>query len=300
MDDATELQARVDSLVWYHTLDLGDGVVTNGYCTSYLPEDQLPDFDGKTVLDIGAWDGYYSFLAERCGASRVVALDHYAWGVDFSRRNPYWEDCAERGVLPDHSRDTGEFWDPSLPGKRGFDIAHQIYRSRVEAVVGDFATIDPATVGTFDVVLFLGVLYHLKEPLSALEAVRRLTRSVAVIETEALLIPGHEAWSGLEFTAGCYRGFDYSNWFTPTIEGVHNLCRAAGFSRTETVSAPPNVPIAEPLVQPRVAQTDWRQELTRVQKGVRRRLGYLVKPPAPVFQALEPPFHYRCLVHASL
>jgi tRNA (mo5U34)-methyltransferase len=281
MVDATEMQSRVDSLVWYHSLDLGNGVVTNGYCTSYLGEDQLPDFEGKTVLDIGAWDGYYSFLAERCGAARVVALDHYAWGVDFSTRNPYWDECAAKG-------------------KRGFDIAHEVYGSRVEAVVGNFATIDPGAIGMFDIVLFLGVLYHLKEPLTALEAVKRLTRSVAVIETEALLVPGHERWSGLEFTAGYYRGYDYSNWFTPTIEAVHELCRAAGFSRTATISGPPALPGGQQPAQPRATPSDWRQEITRIQRGVRRRLSYLVNPPVPVVQVIGEPTHYRCLVHAAV
>lgn len=200
MLDVSELQARAGSVVWYHTLDLGQGVVTDGFCKSYLAQDQLPSFEGRTVLDIGAWDGYYSFLAERRGAARVVAMDHYAWGVDFARRNPYWQECHDRGVLPDHSRDTTEFWNPELPGRRGFDLAREAYRSKVEPVVADFTSADPADIGTFDIVLFLGVLYHLKEPLHALETVRRLTHGVAVIETEALLLPGREGWPALEFT----------------------------------------------------------------------------------------------------
>ena len=60
-----ELRTRVDALGWFHPID-------------------LPDLAGKTVLDIGAWDGYYSFQAERLGASGVVALDHYVWGVDMA------------------------------------------------------------------------------------------------------------------------------------------------------------------------------------------------------------------------
>jgi tRNA (mo5U34)-methyltransferase len=290
MVGVNDLRARADSVVWYHTLDLGGGVITDGFCKSYLSEDLLPDFDGKTVLDIGAWDGYYSFLAERLGASRVVALDDYAWGVDFAKRNPYWVDCHEKGVLPDHNLDTTEFWNPDLPGKRGFDLAREAYGSRVEPVVANFATVDRARLGTFDVVLFLGVLYHLKEPLSALEAVRHLTRGVAVIETEALLVPGREGWPALEFTAGCYRGYDYSNWFTPTIDAVHELCRAAGFSQVTTMIGPPG-----PSGPPRPEPAGWQAKLG----GIRRRVSYLVgasEPPVPP----EPgePTHYRALVHA--
>jgi tRNA (mo5U34)-methyltransferase len=295
MVDVSELRARVDSLVWYHTLDLGCGVVTDGYCKSYLGDGELPDFRGKTVLDIGAWDGYYSFLAERSGASRVVSLDHYAWGVDFAKRNPYWVECHDKAVLPDHTLDTTEFWNRELPGKRGFDIAHEVYRSRVEAVVDDFATLDPASLGTFDIVLFLGVLYHLREPLTALQAVRRFTSGVAVIETEALLLPNRQPLPLLEFTAGCYRGYDYSNWFAPTIEALHELCRAAGFSTVTTLIGPPSPPSAADVPQ----TAGQRSEIHRFLRGVRRRAGYLVRPPqqSPP-QAAEEPTHYRALVHA--
>ena len=79
----------------------------------------LPDVAGRSVLDIGAWDGKYSFLAEQAGASRVVALDHYAWGVDFAARGAYWAECIQNGTLPDQSRDETDFWQPDLPGRRG-------------------------------------------------------------------------------------------------------------------------------------------------------------------------------------
>jgi tRNA (mo5U34)-methyltransferase len=79
-----ELRARADALGWYHPIDLGQGVVTRGLSAG---PDLGPDRAARllrpeSVLDIGAWDGYYSFQAERLGASRMVALDHYVWGVD--------------------------------------------------------------------------------------------------------------------------------------------------------------------------------------------------------------------------
>ena len=87
MTTPEELQAQADAIAWFHSIDLGQGVRTYGLSELALPPEQLPDFTGRSVLDIGAWDGYYSYLAERHGASRVVALDHYAWGVDIPARS---------------------------------------------------------------------------------------------------------------------------------------------------------------------------------------------------------------------
>jgi tRNA (mo5U34)-methyltransferase len=283
--DLTELRRRVDAIVWHHTMDLGHGIVTDGFSKTFLSASELPAFPGATVLDIGAWDGYYSFLAERSGAAHVVALDHYAWGVDFARRNPYWEECFTSGTLPDHSLDTTEFWDPSLAGMAGFNLAREVLDSKVEAIVDDFAAMDLSALGQFDVVLFLGVLYHLKEPLAALERLHQVTGRVAVIETEALALPGQEESSLIEFTAGLLGpGHDYGNWYTPTLTALHQMCRAAGFSRTVTVVGPPAT--GEPHHEP--APSDrWR-------RAVGSRLGTrLVPPPAP-----PTPGHYRAVIHA--
>ena len=100
-----DLQAQADALHWYHTIDLGNGVITKGDSAQGNGPEILPDLSNRSVLDIGAWDGRYSFLAEQAGAARVVALDHYAWGVDFAARGAYWAECIQGGRLPDQSRD---------------------------------------------------------------------------------------------------------------------------------------------------------------------------------------------------
>src|SRR5258706_6059935 len=94
---ASELASRVRAMRWHHRIDLGSGLVTPGLADR-LPELErtLPEMAGGSVLDVGAWDGYYSFLAERRGAARVVALDHYVWGVDLAARNVYLAECAAR------------------------------------------------------------------------------------------------------------------------------------------------------------------------------------------------------------
>jgi tRNA (mo5U34)-methyltransferase len=233
--DPEDLRRRVGELGWYHSIDLGDGIVTPGFVRLDAIEDRLlPDLVGRSVLDVGAWDGANSFRAERLGASRVVALDHYVWGVDLHRRQQYWDECARRGELPDHSRDETDFWDGSLPGRRGFELAKAALGSSVEPALADFMTMDLDDLGSFDVVLYLGVLYHMREPLTALERVRRVTKEVAVIETEAVEIRGHGGSDLLVFMAGNDLRQDFGNWYLPTEAALHGLCRAAGFSRVET------------------------------------------------------------------
>lgn len=279
-----DLQARADELSWYHTIDLRDGVVTKGMSTLLWREDQLPDPKGRTVLDIGAWDGRYSFMAERKGATRVVALDHYAWGLDFGAREAYWRECAEAGVLPDHQRDVTDFWRSDLPGRRGFEFAHEALASSVEPVVADFMTTDLSQLGEFDVVLYLGVLYHMPEPLTALERVRAVTREVAAIETVAIQVPGREEERLIEFHAGNELGGDFGNWYVPSPAALEAWCLAAGFRRVETVVGPPQVNAQPAPVEPRPFGVRLREAL---------RPTALPVPPLP-----SATVHYRALIHA--
>jgi tRNA (mo5U34)-methyltransferase len=242
MTDPHDLQAQADAIPWFHTIELGNGVVTKGIGVQRTGSEIIPDVAGRTVLDIGAWDGKFSFLAEQAGASRVVALDHYAWGVDFVARGAYWEECAKTGVLPDHTRDETDFWRPELPGRRGFEFASAALASHVEPMVADFQTVDLHELGSFDVVLYLGVLYHMKEPLTCLERVRAVTRQVAVIETEALHLQGLDDDILLQFHVDNSLRTDFGNWYVPTIEALHGLCKAAGFSEVRTIVGPPSPP----------------------------------------------------------
>jgi tRNA (mo5U34)-methyltransferase len=254
--EAEEIERRAGELTWCHSIDLGHGVVTPGLSDVVpLSDDELPSFDGKTVLDVGAWDGLYSFRAERAGAKRVVALDHYAWGVSMPARQAYWEECAKAGVLPDHDRDLTDFWDDTLPGRKGFDLAHEVFGSSVEPVVGDLMTMDLAALGTFDVVLYLGVLYHMPEPLTALRRVRAVTAEVAVVETVAVRVLGQRDASLVSFYPGAeLGGSDFGNWFAPTEAALVGMCRAAGFKRVTPVRRPPTVPA-------------WRDHLRRDARG---------------------------------
>lgn len=272
-----ELQIRADELAWFHSIDLGRGVRTRGAADFTWRADQLPEVEGCSVLDIGAWHGGYSFMAEQNGASRVVALDHYAWGVNFGLRNRYWDECANRGILPDHGRDLKDFWSEDLPGKRAFDFAHEALNSSVEAVLDDFSRMDLDALGQFDVVLYLGVLYHMPDPLGSLRRVRQVTKKVAAVETVALNLPGRNNTRLLEFHAGNELGHDFGNWYVPSTAALTALCLAAGFSRVEVVVGPPGT--ASPVA--RVLPRSWR---------------HLVRP--SLLRRPEPTPYFRSLVHA--
>jgi tRNA (mo5U34)-methyltransferase len=209
---------------WWHSIDLGAGVVTPGHKPLSVLQDELdyvklPDLRGKTVLDIGAWDGYFSFAAERQGASRVVALDYWTWAT-----NP--------AAIVDRASSTATpAWDTvGLPGKGGFELAREALGSGVESVFKDLHVLDPSELGQFDVVLLLGVLYHTRYPVEMLEKVAALTRETMVIETESFTIPGFEGASLGQFFETDELAGDDSNWWSLTQPAIAGMCRASGFS----------------------------------------------------------------------
>ena len=229
---------------WWHSIDLGEGVVTRGRRRPEELDHQwrslgLPELAGRTVLDVGAWDGYFSFRTEDAGAARVVALDHYAWSVDLAGDERYREQCRREGTRPAPPHTVPELWKPDqLPGKAGFDAAHRARGSRVESVVGDFMTMDLDRLGRFDVVLLLGVLDHVRHPLLALERLHRVTGDVLVIETEAVAIPGFEHHGFCEFFEGDELNGDPTQWWAANRRAVAGMCHAAGFGSVEGGDGP--------------------------------------------------------------
>lgn len=232
----------VDS--WWHSIDLGDGVVTPGVkgldqLRGEWDALELPDLRGRSVLDVGAWDGWFAFEAERRGASRVCALDHYVWSLDLAACRTYEERCWESGESPRPYHEVPGLWHPNeLPGKRGFDVARRVLGSEVEDVCADFESLDPTRLGAFDVVLFLGVLYHLRDPLGALTRLARVTDELAVIETQAIHVPGLEGLALWEFYPSAELGGDPNNWWAPNLPALQGACLTAGFDGVEVVIGP--------------------------------------------------------------
>ena len=196
------IDERVREIEWFHSIDLGDGVVTpgkEGSTSAKLRRIGLPaSLTGRTVLDVGAWDGFFAFEAERRGADRVLATDWYCW--------------------------SGPGWGT----KRGFEYARSRLGSNVEDQEIDVLDLSPdALGGQFDVVLFLGVLYHMRHPLLALERVASVTRELAIIETEvAHLLTRRPAVR--YFLEG-------DDWCAPTLGACRAMLEDVGFRRVEVV-----------------------------------------------------------------
>jgi len=97
---AADLKVAAGNTRWFHTMDLGQGVRTTGVYdpSRTLPRLALPArLDGMRVLDVGAWDGYYSFEMERRGAT-VLATDRFAWcGESWARRNRSYSRAGRSG-----------------------------------------------------------------------------------------------------------------------------------------------------------------------------------------------------------
>jgi len=236
MNGDADLSERLQRHRWFHSIELPGLSISGDSPASELlaAPGVIPDVRGKSVLDIGAWDGKYSFQAEAAGAARVVALDHYVWRLDPSARQEYYEQCRAYGVLPDPGRIARGFLNTdSTPGKAGFDLLHEHLASNVVAVVDDFMTMDLAELGTFDVVFYFGVLYHLTDPITALQRVRQVTQELAIIETAGIRLAGYRHSSVVEFYPGDELNEDFGNWFAPSASALVAMCRVAGFRRVE-------------------------------------------------------------------
>jgi tRNA (mo5U34)-methyltransferase len=205
--DRERLLAEVAAYRWYHRIDLGDGIVTPGENRTgqTLKRVRLPEsLAGQSVLDIGAWDGFFSFEAERRGAERVVAVDPECWG------DPSW---GSRG------------WGTKGP----FDLARRTLGSSVEDRDIALLDISPTTIGTFDVVLFLGVFYHLPNPWPYLQAAASACADLLIVETHADLLDLRRP--AMAFYPGSEVGGDPSNWWGPNASALAAMLGDAGFRR---------------------------------------------------------------------
>jgi tRNA (mo5U34)-methyltransferase len=211
MEDKAELIERINRYDWFHTIDFGGGVISPGHCTSAVLKAKADCYfsvspKGKTVLDIGCWDGFFSVEALRRDAARVLATDHYVWQTQWSRG--------------------------------AFDLVRERLAPQLEVQDIDVYDISPSTVGTFEFVLFAGVLYHTRHPLLALERAASVCTDVLVVET--VLDATSLRRPAMVFYPGTELKHDPSNWWGPNRLCVEAMLRDVGFKEiTFTVTPIP-------------------------------------------------------------
>jgi len=203
IEPVLDLRRRVAQYQWFHSIDLGHGVVTPGVKSQELLAAEARaifgpcNLEGKSVLDVCAWNGYFAFEAKRRGAARVLATDDYCWSH------------------------------PQYRGKETFDLACDALQVDVEDLQIDVSHLSLERVGSFDIVLFLGVFYHLIDPI-------RVLQSIAPIATERLVLETHLdlhdlGRPGMVFYPGAELANDESTWWGPNRQAIECLLRQFGF-----------------------------------------------------------------------
>jgi tRNA (mo5U34)-methyltransferase len=225
---AQSLAARTD-FIWHQRFELVPEVFTPGVndVSFLVGAAQMPQqLNGESVLDIGTTNGGVAFELERRGAGRVVAVD----------------------IL-----------DPEV---FGFSAIKELLGSRVEHLKASIYELPEILGEQFDLVVFLGVVYHLRHPLLALDNVRRLTRQFAYIES-AVCDAEMPQVSG-QAVARFYRrdelGADPTNWFSPTARTLTDWCVSCGLEPFHVASWPEGAPSRGMVsARPAPGQPEWQQ-----------------------------------------
>ncbi|HEV7766871.1 MAG TPA: methyltransferase domain-containing protein [Thermoanaerobaculia bacterium] len=193
-----EVRERIASVPhWYHPIEVRPGIITPGGndARTVLALLDLPaDCRGMRALDLGTRDGFFAFELERRGAE-VVAVDYMA--------------------MTDS----------------GFAVAAELLGSRVTYHQRNLYDLDVAELGTFDIVLFLGLLYHLPDPLGALRIVRNLTRQRMYLETLVLDFgDAMDQFPLMRFFAGSSWAGDPTNYWGPNVRCVEEMLGETEFA----------------------------------------------------------------------
>lgn len=213
---------------WYHKITLPDGTVTPGWAPLDPAQYGIPDdLTGKRVLDIGAWDGYWTWEALKRGAREVVAIDDFSdtTGNPLAGRQNEW-------ATFDLCREAFGYTEM---------LSRESWRNSEQTVSRlNLSVYDIADLGQFDVVFFFGTLYHLKHPLLALESIAKVC--TGEIYVESAICDDYSPYRGglghgypnndmvLEFYPGKQYGGNESNWFVPTAQCLGAMLQSVGFN----------------------------------------------------------------------
>ena len=157
-----EVQKMFDSVDgWYHYFKIGNVETINTRTTMnyqmWISQIIPTDLNGMKILDIGANDGFYSFLCESRGAKRILAID---------RNQPELTDTYLKGENVCQ-------YDTILKNKRQeerFQVLKKILNSKVDYKIMNVYDLDSINE-TFDTALFFGVYYHLENPVLAFQKI---------------------------------------------------------------------------------------------------------------------------------
>jgi tRNA (mo5U34)-methyltransferase len=230
LDKTSDLRAEVERHAWYHSLELGDGVVTDGMFDHRPVLDRYPipeDLSGKKCLDVATMDGFWAFEMERRGAASVTAID-----LD----DPEELDWPA-SLRPGHDRTLDE-----AKAER-FALAKRALGSQVERVTLSAYDLGP-DLGEFDFVFCGDLLLHLKDPITPVERIRSVCVESAVIVNVIRRFRFRDNMALAELD-----GIDEFSWWTTNLAGLVRIVRAAGFARVDA---------AEPFELPYRTGGPWR------------------------------------------
>ncbi len=223
---------------WFHKIEVLPGFYSPGWndpSVEKLPYFGLPeDLTGKRVLDIGCAEGYFSFEAERRGAREVIGID-------------------------------------SFPGSiRRFNITKAARQSNATAYLMNVYDLEPKRLGTFDLVLFYGVFYHLKHPQLALERIRSVCTGDLLFQTAICEEPAVSGVPWARFHPHGLMSGSRGEQFDPTVFWLFNsaCCLAmldqVGFTDVKVVSNWPQLFVASassperaPGIPPDQTESPW-------------------------------------------
>ena len=206
---------------WYHRIELPGGVVTPGWAPIDAAMYRIPeDLTGKRVLDIGAWDGYWTFEALKRGARQVVAIDDFSdfLGKSGPKERQAWQTFDLCRAALGWSEDRCKRMEMTV-----YDLSEEL-------------------LGRFDVVFFFGTLYHLRHPLLGLDRIAAITDELICVESAILndfsvsrggLSRGYGNQMVMEFYPADEYGQNHSNWWVPTLAVLAHMVGSAGFKDVE-------------------------------------------------------------------
>jgi len=254
-----ELREKIAAIpYWYHKIALRPGIITPGWAPLDASKYGVPErLDGETILDVGAWDGYWTFEALKRGAKHVTAIDDFSdtiGGNTNADRSKAWQTfdlCAEalgyrvlrqKWVNEKVNRSTGKVdrWVTDEWEERGYSR----YQCNIEEINRDYAEEGYEQIDAFQRVFFFGVMYHLKNPLRALEECYGLMKPGGTIHVETAILDNLVSpYTGQPHDpSGCYAEFyptnefgkNSSNWWVPTLKCGGAMLQAAGFVDIES------------------------------------------------------------------